>query len=54
MKELLVTMGLIILGGIIVSTLVLGGEGTLQGAAEGIVGDGIEAVTKVADLAVYE
>jgi len=48
-KELLVTIGLIILGGIIVTTLVLGtGTGTLQNAASGVVSEGIEAITSIA------
>lgn len=47
MKELLVTIGLILLGGIIVSTLILGGEGTLQGAASGIVSKGIGQISQI-------
>ena len=43
MKELLVTIGLIILGGIIVTTLILA-DGGLQGAAEGVVGEGLKAI----------
>ena len=47
-KELLVTIGLIILGGIIVTTLVLGaGAGTLQNAASSVVSEGIEAITSI-------
>ena len=46
MKELLVTIGLIILGGIIVTTLILNAGG-LQGAAESVVGEGVKAITGI-------
>jgi len=46
LKELLVTIGLIILGGIIVTTLVLN-SGGLQGAAETVVGEGVKAITSI-------
>ena len=46
MKELLVTIGLIILGGIIVTTLILN-TGGLQGAATDVVSEGVEAIKSI-------
>ena len=46
MKELLVTIGLIILGGIIVTTLILNADG-LQGAASTVVNQGIDAIESI-------
>ena len=46
MKELLVTIGLIILGGIIVTTLILNTNG-LQGAASSVVTQGVNAIKSI-------
>lgn len=46
MKELLVTIGLIILGGIIVTTLILN-SGGLQGAASSVVSEGVDAIKSI-------
>ncbi len=43
MKELVVVIGLLLLGAILVSVFVLGDEG-LQGAASSFIGEGIDAV----------
>lgn len=44
MKNLIIIIGTILLGAIIVSTLVLGGDGSLQGAATDFVGEGITKI----------
>jgi hypothetical protein len=45
MKNLIIIIGTILLGVIIVNTMVLGdGEGTLQGAAQNVVDQGIRSI----------
>ncbi len=43
MKELVVVIGLVLLGAILVSVFVLGDNG-LQGAAESFLGEGIDSI----------
>lgn len=47
MKNLVIIIGTILLGAIIVNTLVLGDDGSLKSAAEGVVGNGIKAVETI-------
>lgn len=50
MKELLVVIGLILLGGIIITTVILGsGDGTLENAALDLGRQGNSAVDALAD-----
>lgn len=45
MKNLIIIIGTIILGVLIVNTMILGGgDASLQGAAEGLVGQGTQAI----------
>ena len=47
MKDLIIIIGTILLGVVIVSTLVLGGDGTLQGASSDLVEGGITKITSI-------
>lgn len=50
MKNLIIIIGTILLGVVIVNTLVLGGEGSLKDAAEGIMEKGTGAISSNLDF----
>lgn len=47
MKNLIIIIGTILLGAIIVNTLVLGDTGSLKAAANGVVGNGVNAIDTI-------
>lgn len=50
MKNLIIILGTILLGAVIVNTLILGGEGSLQGAASDLVEEGTGAISDYMDF----
>lgn len=50
MKNLIIILGTILLGAVIVNTLILGGEGSLQGAASDLVREGTDAISGYMDF----
>jgi len=50
MKNLIIILGTILLGAIIVNTLILGGEGSLQGAASDLMEEGTGAISDYLDF----
>lgn len=50
MKNLIIILGTILLGAVIVNTLILGGEGSLQDAASDLVSEGTNAISGYMDF----
>ncbi|MBQ9960330.1 MAG: hypothetical protein IJP00_00315 [Firmicutes bacterium] len=50
MKNLIIILGTVLLGAVIVNTLILGGEGTLQDAASDLVKEGTGAISDYMDF----
>lgn len=53
MKNLIIILGTILLGAIIVNTLILGGDGSLQGAASDLVEEGTGAISGYLDFSKF-
>lgn len=53
MKNLIIILGTILLGAIIVNTLILGGDGSLQGAASDLVEEGTGAISEYLDFSKF-